>query len=135
MQPPRYEGRGECEARCVGQSRLCRWSRVLILVSSDSAVDVALKYNTASSSGAILYLPTKSARRREVLRDSTIMHDYLQKNYKAWHHHLHHHNKLKVNKKDLLFVRGYVKTARWAVAALVSGLMIWDRESRGLRPY
>ena len=45
------------------------------------------------------------------------MHDYLQKNYKAWHHHLHHHNDLKVSKKDLLFVRGYIKTARWAVAA------------------
>ena len=87
------------------------------VVTSDSAVDVALKYNIASSSGAVLYLPTKCARRREVLRDSTIMHDYLQKNYKAWHHHLHHHNDLKISKKDLLFVRGYVKTARWAVAA------------------
>ncbi|KZT65362.1 hypothetical protein DAEQUDRAFT_531069 [Daedalea quercina L-15889] len=83
----------------------------------DSAVDVALKYNTASDSGAILYIPSKSARRREVLRESEVMHDYLQKNYKSWHHHLHHHNSLKLSKKDLVFVRGWVKTSQWAVAA------------------
>ncbi|KAH9932555.1 uncharacterized protein B0H18DRAFT_986207 [Fomitopsis serialis] len=86
-------------------------------VEVESAVDLALKYNTTSSSGAILYIPTKAARRREVLRESSIMHDYLQKNYKTWHHYLHHHKNLKLEKKDLVFVRGWIKTAKWAVAA------------------
>ncbi|KAH9839012.1 uncharacterized protein C8Q71DRAFT_855664 [Rhodofomes roseus] len=94
------------EQRTLGDDILsCRHvthAEVNAKVEVESAADLALNYD-----------------RDRVLRctPSTIMHDYLLKNYKAWHHYLHHQQKLKLSKKDLVFVHGYTKTAKWAGSA------------------
>ncbi|TFY56100.1 hypothetical protein EVJ58_g7847 [Rhodofomes roseus] len=109
------------EQRTLGDdilsSRHVTHAEVNAKVEVESAADLALNYSATASSGALLYIPTRTVLERQVTRKSTIMHDYLLKNYKAWHHNLHHQQKLKLSKKDLVFVHDYTKTAKWAVSA------------------
>ncbi|KZT65360.1 hypothetical protein DAEQUDRAFT_530972 [Daedalea quercina L-15889] len=82
-----------------------------------STFDASLTYKATSSSGAILHLPTGYAEERQVSERSMIMHEYLRRNYEHWHRYIQQSQKFTVAENDLLFVRGWVKTADWIVAA------------------
>ncbi|KZT65356.1 hypothetical protein DAEQUDRAFT_814340 [Daedalea quercina L-15889] len=105
-----------------------RFSAPYIFSKEVENVDIGTKVNVGSSmhlrfrfkskrmQGAVLVLPTKSARKVEITIHTKKVKEYIRQHYVSW---MNFAEKLNLNftADELVFVKGWIKTEQWAVAA------------------
>ncbi|KAH9837873.1 WD40-repeat-containing domain protein [Rhodofomes roseus] len=78
-------------------------------------VNFAFQCECADQNGALAILDTPG--RRELVHQSRRMTKHMKENIETWHHWASEEVGLEVAIEDILFVRGWIKTSRWAVVA------------------
>ncbi|KAI0922265.1 hypothetical protein AcW2_007006 [Taiwanofungus camphoratus] len=76
-----------------------------------------IQFECSDEQGALLVM--KEGGNREALHPSRRMANYMRSNYHSWWVFATEHLDLDLQKEDIIFVRGWVKTSEWAVAAFV----------------
>jgi len=72
-------------------------------------------YKCTDDQGAFVVLETPGVR--EIQNQVRKMKNYMSKNISSWHSHAVGKLGLEIDEEDILFVRGFVKTTRWGLAA------------------
>lgn len=78
-----------------------------------------LSFSYTGGRGAILNLQDPATRTR--LHEDRAVVDYMQQNFDSWYHFATETLRMRPNQNDIIFVRGWLKTTRWAVAAFSQG--------------
>ncbi|OCH91641.1 hypothetical protein OBBRIDRAFT_728460 [Obba rivulosa] len=86
---------------------------------SSPAVGGGLSFHYTGGKGAVLLL-YDSATRME-LHDSRLMQEYMHRHYESWCNFAMHNLDLVLDRSEIVFVQGWVKTTKWAVAAFAHG--------------
>ncbi|KAH9949139.1 WD40 repeat-like protein [Amylocystis lapponica] len=76
-----------------------------------------LQFQCTDEQGALLVM--KEPATREELHPSRRMANYMRQNHQSWYTFATEVCDLDIEREDIIFVRGWVKTAEWAVAAFV----------------
>ncbi|PCH43309.1 WD40 repeat-like protein [Wolfiporia cocos MD-104 SS10] len=79
-------------------------------------VSAGLHFECTDDQGALLIL--KDAATREVLHQSRRMVNYMSRNFRSWHSFAKEDLDVDLSEEDIMFVRGWVKTTKWTVAAI-----------------
>ncbi|KAF9806321.1 hypothetical protein IEO21_08727 [Rhodonia placenta] len=79
-------------------------------------VSVSLHDRCTDDQGAFLLL--KDAATREELHPSRRMENYMHRNFRSWQSFAVDDLDVDLQPEDIMFVRGWVKTTQWAVAAI-----------------
>ncbi|KAH9933270.1 hypothetical protein B0H21DRAFT_699524, partial [Amylocystis lapponica] len=74
-------------------------------------------FRCTDEQGALLIM--KEPATREELAPTRKMANYMRQNFQNWHTFATEACDLDIQREDIIFVRGWVKTAEWAVAAFV----------------
>lgn len=82
-------------------------------------VSGGIRFKCADEQGAVLVLK-RGAHREELHKGSTISR-YIARNHAKWHQFAVDVVQLEIKDEEIIFVRGSLKTAEWAVAAATSG--------------
>ncbi|KZT65351.1 hypothetical protein DAEQUDRAFT_768920 [Daedalea quercina L-15889] len=89
-------------------------------ICSKSFTRLDVKGKGTVDQGAVLVLPTKTAESMQLLPNS-LLPKYMSRNHPYWHEFATEKAQLDLKEEDIILVGGWVKTARWAVAAFAEG--------------
>ena len=80
---------------------------------------MTIAYSCSAEQGALLRLNRRGTS--EVLLDKDDLRDYILENHEHWHNYARNTLKLRIEREDLVFIRGFVKTAPdWLAASFSS---------------
>ncbi|TFY54419.1 hypothetical protein EVJ58_g8874 [Rhodofomes roseus] len=89
-------------------------------INAKSTVNLGLRFRCTNEQGAVLVLPTKKAIGEQLLPNSLIP-KYMGRNHAYWYEFATERAQLDLKQEDIILISGWIKTARWAVAAFVEG--------------
>ncbi|EMD37750.1 response regulator receiver [Gelatoporia subvermispora B] len=78
-----------------------------------------LSFTYTGGRGAILNLLDPATRMR--LHEDRAVVEYMAQNFDTWYHFATETLRMDLHQSDIVFVRGWMKTSRWAVAAFAQG--------------
>ncbi|EIW55099.1 uncharacterized protein TRAVEDRAFT_74059 [Trametes versicolor FP-101664 SS1] len=106
-------------AQAIGRGPIC--SRNVAIneiqgaLSVGTAASAAVSFKCLDEQGAVLVM--KHEGTREVILPCDTLTEYIKINHQSWYRFARDVFMLDIKEEDLIFVRGWVKTGQWAVAA------------------
>ncbi|KAH9932551.1 uncharacterized protein B0H18DRAFT_871263 [Fomitopsis serialis] len=112
------------KAAAISADTVCSRSFVKLdinaTVNAKSMANLGLHFRCTDNQGAVLVLPTKTAAGVQLLPNSLVP-KFIGRNHAYWYEFATEKAQLDLKQQDIILVSGWVKTARWAVAAFVDG--------------
>ncbi|OSX58672.1 hypothetical protein POSPLADRAFT_1152537 [Postia placenta MAD-698-R-SB12] len=107
------------DLNAISPGPMCSKSLTKLIVGGGAGthgVDASFHFKCTDDQGAFLLL--KDAATREELHPSRRMENYMHRNFRSWQSFAVDDLDVDLQPEDIMFVRGWVKTTQWAVAAI-----------------